>query len=312
MMAGLVLVTGASGFVGQHMVQSLARRGYRVRAASRQPSPAFGPAVETVTLPDLSQPFSAAELVAGTDAVIHLAGIAHATRAIPEAAYVATNATAARTLAEAARGAGVRRFILMSSVRAQCGPSVDGILTEDRVPAPTDAYGRSKLAAERAIAHALTGSAVNWTVLRPVLVYGAGVKGNMQTLFHLARSRWPLPVGGLNGRRSIVSVENLCSAAVHALTSDKTENGTFLVAEDEALTVAEMIAALRAGLGRNAGVLPMLLPAKAVAISLRALQRDALAARLLEDLIVDTRHLRATGWSPPEQTRAALAAALSA
>ena len=311
-MPGVVLVTGASGFIGQHMVQSLSRRGVHVRAASREPSMSFGPGIEAVALPDLSQPFSAAELVAGTDAVIHLAGIAHATRDIAEGTYTATNALAARTLAGAAHRAGVRRFILMSSVRAQCGPSADGIITENLPPEPTDAYGRSKLAAERAVADALAGSATTWTVLRPVLVYGAGVKGNMQTLFRLARSPWPLPVGGLKGRRSIVSVENLCCAAAHGLTSDATANASYLVADDTPLTVADIITALRAGLGRNAGVLPTPLPARTIAAGLRLLQRDVLAARLFGDLVVDTHRLRATGWSPPEQTRAALAAALSA
>ncbi len=305
---GRVLVTGASGFIGPHVVRELATRGYVVRAAARSPLEAMLPGVEYAVLPDLAKPFDARPVVARIDAVVHLAGIAHAKVALPETAYQAVNTNSARRFAEAARDAGVKKFVFVSSVRAQCGPSVAGVVREEMTPAPTDAYGRSKLAAEAAIAETLAGSQTGWTVLRPVLVYGAGVKGNMQTLFRLARAPIPLPLGSLTGQHSLVSIGNLASAIAHVLTSPQTANATFLVADTAPLTIPEIISALRAGLGRKPGLLPF--SETHAARICKALGREALAQRLFGDLAVTTERLRATGWTPPDETLAALAAAI--
>jgi UDP-glucose 4-epimerase len=135
----------------------------------------------------------------------------------------------------------------MSSVRAQCGPAVPEVLTESTPPAPTDAYGRAKLAAEREIA-ALPGPHV---ILRPTLVYGRGVGGNMGALIRLARLPLPLPFGAMRNARSLLAVENLIEAVVLALTSEALLNGTFLVADATPLSFAEILAHLRRGAGRD-------------------------------------------------------------
>lgn len=307
-MPGRVLVTGASGFIGRYLVGDLQARGYQVRASARAPLEYMLPGVEYAVLPDLSKPFDARPVVARVDAVVHLAGLEHSTAVLPESQYQAVNTNAVRRFAEAARVAGVRRFVFVSSVRAQCGPSVEGAVDEDRVPGATDAYGRSKRAAEQALAEALSGSNVAWTIFRPVLVYGPGVKGNMRTLFRLARSHAPLPVKTFTGRHSVLSLGNLASAIYQALTSELTKGNTYLVADAAPLTVGEMIVALRSGLDRAPGLVPF--PQTITSAALKALGRKALADRLFADLIVDTAKLRATGWSPAEDTRTALAAAI--
>ncbi len=123
-----VLVTGATGFAGPAVVARLALRGHEVIAAARTRHAASIAAAATATLPDLAYPFDAAALMQGVDAVVHLAGIAHASAVIPEATYIAVNCLAAERLAFAAREAGVRRFIFVSSVRAQSGPAAPGVL----------------------------------------------------------------------------------------------------------------------------------------------------------------------------------------
>ena len=303
-----VLVTGGSGFVGPHVVRELASRGYSVRAAARAPLEALLPGVEYAILPDLSKPFDARPVVARIDVVVHLAGIAHTRAALPESAYQAVNTNSAQRFAEAARDAGVKKFVFLSSVRAQCGPSASGVIDEQMAPSPTDAYGRSKLAAEVAIAEVLSGSTTAWVALRPVLVYGDGVKGNMQSLFRLAQSPLPLPVAGLTSRRSLLSIGNLASAIVHAMTAPSMACMPYLVADAEALTVPDIITALRNGLGRRRGLFTV--PQALLAAPLRLMGRAALLERLTGDLVVDTSRLTATGWSPPEATRAALAAAI--
>src|SRR6202158_5981064 len=132
----------------------------------------------------------------GVDAVIHSAGLAHAMSGIPEDDYRVVNTEATIGLARAARRAGAKRFVFLSSIRAQCGPAADTVLTETDDPNPTDAYGRSKLAAERGLAEL----DLDWVSLRAVLVYGAQVKGNMALLMRLAQLPYPLPIGSLRAR----------------------------------------------------------------------------------------------------------------
>src|SRR5262249_59032280 len=117
---------------------------------------------------DLTRPQNMAAALADVDAVIHSAGIAHAMSGVPEDDYRALNTEASIALARAAQRAGAKRFVFLSSIRAQSGPTADAVLTEDLEPRPTDAYGRSKLAAERGLAEL----DLDWVALRPVLVYG--------------------------------------------------------------------------------------------------------------------------------------------
>ena len=179
------------------------------------------------------------QALAGVDAVIHSAGIAHAMSGVPEDDYRLLNTEATIRLAQAAQRAGARRFVFLSSIRAQCGPVEDDVHTESLEPQPVDAYGRSKLAAEQGLA-ALD---LDWVALRPVLVYGPGVKGNMAELIRLARSRLPLPFGGLTARRSLLSLDNLVEAVDCVLTAPAPLRRPLVVADPEPLTLPEMVAA---------------------------------------------------------------------
>ena len=180
------------------------------------------------------------------------------------------------------------------------------MLTEAIEPAPTDAYGRSKLAAERAIAAALQGSATASVALRPVLIYGPGVKGNMATLERLARTWAPLPLGGLSAKRSLLSLENLGRAVEHCLRASTAVHGTYLVADASPVSVAGIIANMRAGLGRTPGLVAI--PSRPLEMLLRRAGRVDAADRLFGDLVIDTAALRATGWAPQHDTAEALSA----
>ena len=306
-----VLITGASGFIGRSLVMSLAARGWRVRAAARDtariPSAA---AIEPVPLPDLSEFVDWRPLLSGVSYVVHLAGLAHATEDIPEIRYMAVNCEATRVLAAAASDLNVQRIVLMSSVRAQSGPSAEGVLTEDTPARPTDAYGRSKLAAEQALAAELKDGATDWVTLRPVLVYGPGVKGNMAALARLARLRAPLPLKSIAGRRSLLDIGSLSSAVAHALTNQAASRRVFLVADPEPLTVADIVAALRTGLGRRPALFA--LPRPLLARAARLAGHEPAWQRLNSDLVVDASKLLETGWKPCRDTREALSACLRA
>jgi nucleoside-diphosphate-sugar epimerase len=297
-----VLVTGATGFIGRHLAPALVARGFAVRAALRhaEQANALGPGIEPVVIGDIVDPDWGPAL-ADVDGIVHLAAIAHTGDASPEESYDRVNRWAAVDLARAASDAGAR-FVFMSSVRAQAGPAAAELLTESTPPAPTDAYGRAKLAAEREIA-ALPGPHV---ILRPTLVYGRGVGGNMGALIRLARLPVPLPFGAVRNARSLLAVENLVEAVALALTSEALLRGTFLVADAAPLSFAEILTHLRRGAGRVPALVPV--PPNLLASGLKLVGRGEIWERLGGNLAVSTARIEALGYRPPLTSADALAA----
>jgi len=222
----LIALTGATGFIGQYLLQELPKRGYRLRVLLRRPS-TVPMASASAVVGDLARPQNMSAALADVEAVIHSAGIAHAMSGTPEDDYRVLNTEASVRLARAALRAGVKRFIFLSSIRAQCGPASDHVLSEATEPRPTDAYGRSKLAAEQGLAEI----DLDWAALRLVVVYGPGVKGNMEELLRAARSPYPLPLGALKAKRSILALENLAAAIDTVLTTPDRLRRPFIVAE---------------------------------------------------------------------------------
>jgi UDP-glucose 4-epimerase len=300
-----MLVTGASGFVGRALTTELAEAGHSVRAAMRQPADIFPRSVEVIAVSDLTRPVEWRPLLRDIDTVVHLAGIAHAPGQLPDEVYARINTDAVGELARAAKGR-VERFVLMSSVRAQAGLSADHVISETDKAEPTDPYGRSKLAAERLLAE----SGVNFTVLRPAVVYGRGVKGNIASLATLAQTPMPLPFGGLDNRRSLLALENLAAAIELVLTSQDAEGETFLVAESEPVSVAEMVAAMREGLGRAPHLIRV--PLGGVKRLMATFGKEAEWERLSGNFVIDAAKLRAIGWTPRVKTPEGLAAMMRA
>ncbi len=296
----LLALTGATGFIGQYLLRELPKRGHRVRALLRRPA-ALPPQTAGAIIGDLARPQNMSAALEGVDAVIHSAGPPHGMSGIPEDDYRLLNTEATINLARAARRAGAKRFVFLSSIRAQCGPTADSILTEASEPKPTDAYGKSKLAAERGLAEL----DLDWVSLRAVLVYGPGVKGNMAQLIQLARSPFPLPLASLAARRSLLALENLATAIETVLAAPGTLRRAFIAADPEALTVAEMIAALRGGLGREPSVFP--LPPLLLGLLLRAAGQDEVYRRISGSLVADPSALISLGWAPALATPTGLA-----
>lgn len=298
-----VLVTGASGFVGRALTQSLSRAGYHVRAAARDrskvPAAEF---VEAVQMPDLSRPLNWRPLLTDVDAVVHLAGLAHVSRKIPQAQYDRINRLATKELAlQASLMPNIRRLVFVSSIRAQTGPAAEHVLTEDDPPQPTDAYGRSKLAAEAFV----RGYGVPYTILRPVVIYGKGARANVAQLARLAALPVPLPFGAFRKKRSLLALENMLSAIQFVLEHPATAGQTYLVADPLPVSLAEMIATLREARGRSPKLVSV--PEKLVGASLRGIGKASAWERIGSSLVADISKLRDAGWRPPTDTRHALA-----
>ncbi|HEV2956237.1 MAG TPA: NAD-dependent epimerase/dehydratase family protein [Xanthobacteraceae bacterium] len=292
-------LTGGTGFIGQHLLRELTRRGYQVRVLLRRPTMLPADCTSAV-IGDIARPRNMASALADVDAVIHSAGLSVAASGRPEDDYRVLNVEATIGLARSAQRAGVRRFVFISSIRAQAGPTDPRPLTEEMEPQPTDAFGRSKLAAEQGLAEV----GIDWVALRLATVYGPGVTGNMARLIGLARSRLPLPFGALTARRSLLSLDNLAAAVDCVLKAEGAVRRSLIAADPQPLTVGEMIATMRRGLGRRPGLVPV--PPRLLAAMLRAAGRPEAYERVAEPLVADPSALLRLGWTPPVATAAGL------
>jgi nucleoside-diphosphate-sugar epimerase len=297
-----VLVTGASGIVGSAIVTELLARGHSIRLALRRPDQAsrFGGGVTHAMIGDLAEPVDWAAHLDGVDALVHAAGLAHARTKAAQRQLFAVNVDATDRLMRAAQRAGVSQAIHISSVRAVTGATSEAVVVEDQPPNPTNDYGRSKLLGEKAVA----ASGVAGAILRPPLVHGAYVRANLALLAKAAASPLPLPFGGLNARRSIVSDRNLASAVAYLLEQPQQGMLTALVADAEALSGTDIVIKLRAAAGRPPRLMTATawLPPLLAAIGQRQIW-DSLAGRLE----LAPRRLAALGWQPVEPSDAGLA-----
>lgn len=287
-----VLVTGAAGFIGSAVVPELLRSGWGVVAAVRRGSDLerVPSGARSVALGDLSPDTDWSAALDGVQAVVHLAARVHRPDDGPAQAgeYRRVNTEATAALAAAAARAGVKRFVFLSSVKAL---------------EPGDAYGASKLEAERALA---ATSGLSALALRSPLVYGPGVKANFLRLLSAVHRGLPLPFGLVENRRSLLYAGNLADAVSRALDRPGVD-GSYFIRDGEDLSTAELVRRLGRALGRPARQLPV--PPALLRAGASLFGRAADAERLLGDLAVDDAPLRAAlPWSPPFTVDQGLAA----
>lgn len=298
--AAVVAITGTTGFIGSYLVRELPKRGYRLRLLLRRPNSGVRLEAASAVIGDLSRLHSTREAFAGVDAVIHTAGLAHAMSVLPEDDYRTLNTEATVELAKAAYANGVKRFVFLSSVRAQSAPSCAKMLTEDGVPRPTDAYGRSKLAAEVGVSSLKS----DWVALRLPLTFGTGVRGNFARLMQLAASSYPLPLGALHARRSLLSMDNLIAALDCVLRAEKAMNGPVLVADPDPLSLPEMVSFMREAIGKPPRLVPVPQPVLAAMFSTFGRREDF--ERVAGSLVVSTDKIKRIGWNPGVTSREAI------
>lgn len=304
-----ILVTGATGFVGRHLVPALVAQGHTVRAAVS--SPVDWLPVEQVLTGRLEEQTDWSEALAGMDTVIHLAARVHImkdTSANPSDAYLKSNAEATRLLAEQAAASQIKRFIFMSSIKVN-GESTqtDKPFTEEDSPKPEDPYGQSKWLAEQYLQETGRRTGMEWTVLRPPLVYGPGVRANFLKMMQLANKGWPLPFGQVKNRRSFIYVDNLVSAITAVVEDPRAANHLFLVADQQALSLTQLLELMAAGMNKTARFLP--LPAGFVQSLFRVLGLKGLSTRLFSSLELNTGKIqRQLDWKAPVSTAAGLEA----
>ncbi|HXG72785.1 MAG TPA: NAD-dependent epimerase/dehydratase family protein [Gemmatimonadaceae bacterium] len=228
-----VLVTGANGFLGSAVCRTLLDSGFAVRGLTRTAQALLQAGVVRYLAADLTDSRALAPALEGVGAVIHLAGRAHIVdtdAAESEAAFQHANVDGTEAVLEAALRAGVGRFLFTSSIKVM-GAYAGRPWSEEDIPRPTDAYGRSKLAAEELLRRAAQSGKIEVGIIRLPLVYGPGVKANMLQLFKLVEAGVPLPFRDIANRRSVVFSGNVADALLALLVTPTLKDGIFFVTD---------------------------------------------------------------------------------
>jgi UDP-glucose 4-epimerase len=292
---GMTLVTGASGFVGSHLMKEMAQRGLPVRGVTRGTVPGL------VTVPTYGPEMDWSACLEGIDTVVHLAARVHVMRETasdPLSLFREANVTATVDLARQAAEAGVRRFIFVSSIKVNGERTEPGKpFTANDPPNPQDPYGISKAEAEAALMALGRETGMEITIIRPPLVYGPGVKGNFRSLMRWAASGLPSVFGAVKNKRSFVHVENLCDLLITVLDHPRAANRIFLVSDGRDLSTHELFERMTVEAGRR----PKSIPVAPVILNIisRLTRRHATLERLTQSLQIDIKETsRQLNWHP--------------
>lgn len=306
-----IVVTGANGFVGRAVCRLALASGHEVVALVRRPGDCVPGVREWIhDIADFGGIDSAWPVDLQADCVIHLAARVHVMRdesPDPQAAFDATNVAGTMAVAQAARLHGVRRFVLASSVKAVGERDSGAPLAEEGPLDPQDAYGRSKLRAERQLVAFGESSGIETVIVRPPLVYGPGVRANFLGMMRAVERGLPLPLAAVTARRSLVYVDNLADALLRCALDTRAAGHCFHVADDDAPTVAGLLRMVGQALGRPARLFPV--PVGLLRALGTAMGRGPQIDRLTTSLQLDTSRMkRVLGWNPPSSTQDGLAA----
>ncbi|MBD1846005.1 SDR family oxidoreductase [Cyanobacteria bacterium FACHB-63] len=293
------LVTGATGFVGSALCQLLESSEHTVYGVIRNSDAKLPASVKPILVSSISE-LNDHLILSQIDVVIHLAARVHqmkdtATDPLTEFRIVNTEAT--KNLAIAAAAAGVKRFVYLSSIKVN-GDGQAEPYTEQSQPQPNDPYGISKWEAECTLKSIADETGLEVVILRPPLVYGAGVRANFLNLMKLVEKGIPLPLGAVYNQRSLVYVGNLVDAIATCATHPNAAGQTFLISDNADISTAELI--------RNLSVF-LKQPVRLVAISpviltmlAQIFGKTATVDRLLGSLTIDSSKIRQTlDWQPP-------------
>lgn len=300
-MTGTVLVTGASGLVGRAVVDRLLRDGIEVRATARSSQAGLPISVELMAGLDLGNATDWSAALAGVGTVIHCAArvhVMHEAAAEPLIEFRRVNVGGTVALAAQAAGAGVRRFVFVSSIKVNGEHTSRGRpFHVDDVAAPVDPYGISKLEAEVGLRQVAEDTGLEVAVVRPPLVYGPGVKANFLRMMNWVQRGIPLPFGSIDNRRSLVALDNLVDLLLACSRHPAAAGQTFLAGDGEDLSTTELLRRIGQALGQPARLIPV--PMSWLEASFSLMGKRELGRRLCESLQVDiTKTRKLLNWSP--------------
>lgn len=239
-----ILITGVHGFVGSNLVKALS--GEHSIYGIDIVSPEKEGLIKTFSWDDMSK-----DELPEVDAIIHLAGKAHDTKNQSKAeVYFQINTELTKKIYDYFLAHEcIKKFIFFSTAKA-AADRVEGVLTEDVVPAPVGPYGESKIAAERYIQSKFDKQTY---ILRPCMIHGAGNKGNLNLLYGVVKKGIPWPLGAFENKRTFTSIDNLCYI-IDGLLTKEVEAGIYNINDDEAVSTNELFEIICSAMGRKAHI----------------------------------------------------------
>ena len=305
------LVTGANGFVGQALCAALRERGEIVRSAVRVAHDA-----EQIAVGEINANTDWTNALQGCGTVIHLAARVHVMNDISSNSleeFCKVNLHGTENLARQAAAAGIKRFVYVSSIKVNgestLSPSlsprklsrVNGecdVFSESDIPNPQDPYGVSKWEAEQALHRVAAETGLEVVVVRPPLVYGAGVKGNFISLFAAINKGLPLPLAGAHNARSLVYVGNLVDALITCATNPNAAGKTYLVSDGADISTAKLVREIAHAL--QCSDRSFYFPPAVLRTIAGLLGKSAQVDRLFGSLQIDSQKIhRELAWTPP-------------
>lgn len=297
----MILVTGATGFVGQAVVENLIIAGHDVRACSRDHAANFHSSVEVIQTGNLSENTDWNQALQNVDVIIHLAARVHmmaddATDPLIEFRKVNTDATL--NLARQAAEAGIKRFVFVSSIKVNGEDTNNGLkFSPDDDYISTDPYGLSKYEAEQGLLALAKETGMEVVIIRPPLVYGPGVRANFLSMMKWTNKGIPLPLGALHNQRSLVALDNLVSFIMHCIDHPKAANEIFLISDNEDVSTTELLQKVANAFEKKAFLLPI--PVSLMKFVAKLIGKEDVAERLFGSLQVDSSKARELlGWKP--------------
>jgi nucleoside-diphosphate-sugar epimerase len=288
-----MLVTGANGFVGKASCSALREQGHLVWEAVREGEGG----ANRIAVGEINRVTDWSEALEGMDVVIHLAGRAHIIqdRAKALSDYRRVNLEGTENLARQAAHHQVRRMVFVSSVKVNGEQTHGRAFTEDDPPKPEDPYGITKWEAEQALAEVVADTGLEVSILRPPLVHGPGVKGNLLRLLDAIRQGRTFPLGSVHNQRSLLGLGNLCSALNLAAVHPKT--GTYLLADNETISSPELVRLLAGYMNRKVSMFAV--PVPLMELAAKFINRQAEFQRLTGSLEVSSDRIhKELGWVP--------------
>ena len=293
-------ITGASGLVGHALCLRLAQDGHQVVALSRR-KPSLPEGIVWRQTADLGPDTAWDDALEGLQCVVHTAAHVHQRNPAlnQDGVYHRVNTEGTRRLALAACDARVRRLVFISSIKALGERTAPGRpFRHDDTPAPEDAYGRSKMAAEQTLWAVAQQRGLETVVIRPALVYGPRVRSNFEQLLRWVVRGYPLPLARVRNARSLVGLSNLVDLIAHCVDDPRAIGQTFLVSDGKDLSTPDLIRAMARAAGTQARLWPV--PVGLLDWGAGLMGRTGQWQRLSDNLQVDIGHTcRTLDWSPP-------------
>jgi nucleoside-diphosphate-sugar epimerase len=297
-----VLVTGANGFVGRALCLSLLAGLHHMRLAVRKSECVIGSSLlEYVAVGEIDANTDWTAALSNIDAVVHLAARVHIMHENSDdalAAYRRVNTDATLRLAQAAADAGVKRFVYLSTIKVNGETTTDKPFSVTDLANPLDPYAVSKYEAEQGLREIERNTKLQVVVIRPPLVYGPGVRGNFLRLLKLVKARLPLPLKGVENKRSLVYLRNLTSAIRVCVEHANAAGKTFIVSDDQLIGTVDLIELMAMAMDKPDYLIPF--PQSMLRGLAKIIGKSDEISRLADALVVDNSAIKKElNWAPP-------------